>query len=471
VKVSVPALEKTEYRDATVILAERQRAAELQFLKNLNDVFLLRSFALNNVRFFDNCAYEFAPRVNVLLGKNGYGKTLLFRALAALIQDDLDNGAHLFPPSPPETPVSAESPDAPTLTLRMERNGDPVETTRDALYFRKTAGKIPLLAIPDSRFINRKIQALAPSTIAATELNRTGAQNFITQEPFEGMVVDLLVKLCQESDRARTLDRAIFRLIAEVVRELTDDENFAFHSINHVGSSGYQILVTTSGNEGIPLPIQAASQGTLSVLVIVGMIFSFLRSLRPKAKDSAVFEAPAIVMIDEIDAHLHPSWQQKIMPILTRRFPNVQFIVSAHSPLLVAGCDRNEVAVLRRNAETDRFYVEMLEQDFLGAKVQDLYKLVFEVGEMDHLYLEYSAKAAAGAPAQVAGQIERIENLAEWTPEQEAQLGGLLREQRLLKRAAEVREARLEGVGSEARIEALQSEVERLKEELRKRSQ
>jgi uncharacterized small protein (DUF1192 family) len=254
-----------------------------------------------------------------------------------------------------------------------------------------------------------------------------------------------------------------------VVRELTDDENFAFHSINHVGSSGYEILVTTAGNEGLPLPIQAASQGTLSVLVMVGLIFSFLKSLRPKAKDAAVFEVPAIVMIDEIDAHLHPSWQQKIMPILTKRFPNVQFIVSAHSPLLVAGCDRNEVAVLRRNPETDRFYVEMLEQDFLGAKVQDLYKLVFDVGDMDHLYLEYSAKAAAGATGQVAGQIARIENMPEWTVEQEAQLGGLLREQRLLKRAAEVREVRLEAVGTEARIEALQSEVERLKEELRKR--
>src|SRR5207244_2090116 len=125
--------------------------------------------------------------------------------------------------------------------------------------------------------------------IAATELSRTGAQNFITQEPFEGMVVDLLVKLCQEFDRTHTLNRPIFKLIAEVVRELTDDDKFSFHSINHIGN-GYEILVTTAGNEGNPLPIQSASQGTLSVLVIAGLIYSFLKSLRPKVKDSAVFE-------------------------------------------------------------------------------------------------------------------------------------------------------------------------------------
>ncbi len=461
-------LERPEYRDIELIRAEREREAEAQFQRNLADTFLLRSFELHNVRFFESGKYEFAPRVNVLLGKNGYGKTLLFRALAALVQSDLDNGAQLFPPLSHESSAPTWGPGSPVLTLRVDRSGESAETIRDAVYFKKTTGKIPLLAIPDSRFVNRKTQTLAPSTIAASELSRSGAQNFISQEPFEGVVVDLLVKLCQEYDRSRSLRGPIFRLIEEVVRALTDDDEFAFHSINHVGSNGYEILAKTSGNEGNPLPIQSASQGTLSVVVIVGLIYSFLKSLRPTIEEKAVAEAPGIVLIDEIDAHLHPSWQQKIMPILTKRFPNVQFIVSAHSPLLVAGCDRNEVAVLRRNAESDKFYIEMLEQDFLGAKIPDLYRLVFEVGDMDHLYLEYSAKGAAGDERKVAGLIERIESQAELTLEEESQLSDLLRERRLLKRAAEVRATRLQEVELEAHIEALRSEVKRLKEQLRR---
>jgi hypothetical protein len=47
-----------------------------------------------------------------------------------------------------------------------------------------------------------------------------------------------------------------------------------------------------------------------------------------------IINAPGVVMIDEIDAHLHPSWQRDIGCWLTKHFPNVQFIVTTHSPLL-----------------------------------------------------------------------------------------------------------------------------------------
>lgn len=58
---------------------------------------------------------------------------------------------------------------------------------------------------------------------------------------------------------------------------------------------------------------------------------------------------PAVVLVDEIDLHMHPSWQRRIMGYLSERFPNTQFIVTAHSPLIVqsAGDDAN-IAVLKR---------------------------------------------------------------------------------------------------------------------------
>jgi len=143
------------------------------------------------------------------------------------------------------------------------------------------------------------------------------------------------------------LDQPIFRLLESVVRELTDDAEFAFDSIERVGRGAYTILTRSAANPDTPLPIQTASQGTLSILAIFGLIYSFLHSLRPDAKPEELLKTPAIVIIDEVDAHLHPSWQQKIMAILTSRFPDAQFIVSAHSPIIVAGCDRGEVSVVR----------------------------------------------------------------------------------------------------------------------------
>ncbi len=61
----------------------------------------------------------------------------------------------------------------------------------------------------------------------------------------------------------------------------------------------------------------------------------------------------AVVLIDEIDLHLHPSWQRSVMGYLSERFPNVQFIATAHSPLIVQSAPsvNANVAVLRRSGD------------------------------------------------------------------------------------------------------------------------
>ena len=60
---------------------------------------------------------------------------------------------------------------------------------------------------------------------------------------------------------------------------------------------------------------------------------------------------PAVVLVDEIDLHLHPTWQRKLMGYLSERFPNVQFIVTAHSPLIVQAAADANLAVLRREGD------------------------------------------------------------------------------------------------------------------------
>ena len=62
---------------------------------------------------------------------------------------------------------------------------------------------------------------------------------------------------------------------------------------------------------------------------------------------------PAICLIDEIDLHLHPSWQRKLMSFLSERFPKTQFIATAHSPLIVQAAEEigANVVVLRREGD------------------------------------------------------------------------------------------------------------------------
>lgn len=60
---------------------------------------------------------------------------------------------------------------------------------------------------------------------------------------------------------------------------------------------------------------------------------------------------PAVVLVDEIDLHLHPRWQRQLQSFLCERFPNTQFIVTAHSPLVVQAAANANIAVLRREGD------------------------------------------------------------------------------------------------------------------------
>jgi hypothetical protein len=56
-----------------------------------------------------------------------------------------------------------------------------------------------------------------------------------------------------------------------------------------------------------------------------------------------IVSLPGVVLIDEVDAHLHPEWQRRIGFWLKERFPNIQFIVSTHSALVCQAADRNGI--------------------------------------------------------------------------------------------------------------------------------
>jgi energy-coupling factor transporter ATP-binding protein EcfA2 len=94
------------------------------------------------------------------------------------------------------------------------------------------------------------------------------------------------------------------------------------------------------GNECI-VPVEQLSDGYRSVL---SMTFELIKHMINAYGADAVFEkiktgemcidVPGVVLIDEIDAHLHPAWQRKIGPWFTKYFPQIQFIVTTHSPLV-----------------------------------------------------------------------------------------------------------------------------------------
>jgi len=85
----------------------------------------------------------------------------------------------------------------------------------------------------------------------------------------------------------------------------------------------------------------------------------------------------AIVLVDEIDLHMHPTWQRTIMEFLTERFPNTQFIVTAHSPLVVQAAQNANIVLLRR--EGDRVVIDNDPEIIENWRVDQVLTSVFEM--------------------------------------------------------------------------------------------
>ena len=92
---------------------------------------------------------------------------------------------------------------------------------------------------------------------------------------------------------------------------------------------------------------------------LIAMVMDFARRLvcaNPQVK-SPLEETPGILLIDEIELHLHPKWQQTIIPNLRKAFPNTQLIVTTHSPQVLTTVDNRCIRLLKDNKAytTDEF--------------------------------------------------------------------------------------------------------------------
>jgi predicted ATP-binding protein involved in virulence len=99
--------------------------------------------------------------------------------------------------------------------------------------------------------------------------------------------------------------------------------------------------------DGATLDIRQLSDGERSVLVLILDIARRLTQANPTL-DDPMREAEAVILIDEIDLHLHPQWQRKIVGDLTGTFPNCQFIVTTHSPQIISETQPDQLILFRR---------------------------------------------------------------------------------------------------------------------------
>lgn len=101
------------------------------------------------------------------------------------------------------------------------------------------------------------------------------------------------------------------------------------------------------------LPIAMLSDGIRSMLTLVADIAFRTVKLNPNLGPFAATETDGVVLIDEVDMHLHPAWQQTVLASLREAFPRIQFIVTTHSPQVLTSVPVECIRLLQRDVEID----------------------------------------------------------------------------------------------------------------------
>jgi energy-coupling factor transporter ATP-binding protein EcfA2 len=349
----------------------------------------VEKLTLENIKCFENCEIVLGTPKKcfkwiTFLGENGGGKSTALQALALLLAGP-ESITHLL--NRPNSWLQNETKIG-KIGVKIHKGehdsgklgklGSNIYETKTFTYHYWLTGTLPL-KIQDTDYNeptileekdNKQLSWLRSNALlprgkgwfsagygAFRRLSRKGGQiivpklqsplrytNFLTQfeedEPlsaFETWLVFLKFRILMNGENGKKAQKQ-YDLGIQVMEALLPEGN-KFEKIDENGQIWFNI-------NGISNPIITLSDGYRSILALSGDLVWRLIEAFPESKDPLKEEG--IVLIDELDIHLHPIWQRQIAYRLQTVFPNLQFIVATHSPLIAAGAGKD--------AKTYRFF-------------------------------------------------------------------------------------------------------------------
>jgi predicted ATP-binding protein involved in virulence len=164
----------------------------------------------------------------------------------------------------------------------------------------------------------------------------------------------VVAKYFERLQSATELGRAVDAIVDDELALVNSSLN---HAIAEVRGLRYDmkkrsLLVDWHPKENTliePTPFENLSDGQRAVICLIADIARRMCLLNPQLGDQVTLQTPGVVLIDELDMHLHPKWQRMITTGLKAAFPAVQFIVTSHSPQVLGELQPGEIILL--NAE------------------------------------------------------------------------------------------------------------------------
>ncbi len=306
----------------------------------------LDNLHVKNIGLFNLLNVKFNPRMNILIGANGSGKTSVLRLITHSLSD---NDGLTYSRWRPQAEVWTET----YWKGQPYKNGFSITKGQMNGSYRQHPFHVSDVAISNFQ--------VAPNTIYVI-----GAYRHFGYKRLEGMTREavgeerrkyyrdnatrflegiLLPDIKQwminryhiiDKDWA-TIQRQNWENVIVLLPELTPrDLDFQFVRIGRDLEPVFKL-------KGKECYLEELSSGFKSFLAIAFSMIDWCEGVNDRDQDALMPNAPGTVLIDEIDAHLHPEWQAKIIGNLKKLFPSVQFIVTTHSPHVVASAEANEV--------------------------------------------------------------------------------------------------------------------------------
>lgn len=341
----------------------------------------LDQLKIQNFRCFEQASIAFSPQFNLFVGVNGAGKTSLLQAVAASLATPLHavSGAVVW--------IHAQEKNARLALLRMEgrvryERCYPVRLEAEGVV----AGQSRQWWMEESGPGNNQTKFEHTIYSALTDLAASLAQGgagalpvvaFYTAErrwKLGGTTAEEAVRK-QESrlDAYRSWHEAaldVQGLETWVVAKSLEQLEAAAQSqsgadlpselalVNRAvadavpGAVGlrYDIKfrrLVLDWHSGDPVPFDTLSDGQRGVVALVADIARRMVLLNPQLGSDVLAQTPGIVVIDELDMHLHPAWQRSLPGVLKATFPQVQFIATSHSPQMMSELMPEEIWLMR----------------------------------------------------------------------------------------------------------------------------
>ena len=331
---------------------------------------IIRSIHLENYRCFEDFDIDFDDRLTVLVGSNGAGKTAVLDALSVFLQKaghPENKKSSLF-----EFPVSSMAigckPEDIVYRLELQQgsniNGNPLPLPLK--FFDTYYGSIRLIATDDA--VASLQMACQESTLCAAYM----AGRFVLDEDsiLKNSIYDPPVHAAFENNFKRTIDYASTlswfnnadadeaRTMRDsgqknelpelkAVREALSKALLGHYERPRMYGNPPELIIYKQGTD-IAYKVSQLSDGYRAMLALV---MDLARRMAQAYGDevspgSSLLHVPAIVLIDEVELHLHPSWQQTVLNTLLDIFPNTQFIVTTHSPQVLTSIPSRHIRIL-----------------------------------------------------------------------------------------------------------------------------